>query len=309
MEKQNKPEKEKKLFVPSFDESLIYTYTWADVKQPKGVIFIIHGMVEYIGRYDYFAKKCNKAGYIVFGIDLRAHGQTVGDSQKVGQYSGDLFLDCVKDVIFMADMLHKKYKLPLILLGHSYGSFLLQEVVQKYNNYSLAIFSGSANMKGQISVSAGKVVAGITKIFKGKLAPAKMLYKLSFGAYGKGFEKGNWLTRDYDIFNKYVDDQFCGNICCAQFYVSFFNHLSKLYKKSNLNNISKTAPMLIVSGQYDPVGGKNHKLVDKLYSLYQKYNLNVTCNIFADCRHEILNEINKDEVIKYILDFCDNNIK
>ena len=309
MEKQNKTEKEKKLLVPSFDDALIYTYTWADVKQPKGVLFIIHGMVEYIARYDYFAKQCNKQGYIVFGMDLRAHGNTVGDSAKVGQYEGDLFLDCVKDVIFMADMLHKQYKLPLILLGHSYGSFVLQEVVQKYNNYNLAVFSGSANMKGQLSVAAGKVVAGITKAFKGKLAPAKMLYKLSFGVYGKGFKNGNWLTRDEVIFNKYIEDPFCGNICSAQFYISFFRHLSKLYKKANLKNINKKLPMLIVSGEYDPVAGKNHKLADKLFSLYQKYNLPVTYKIFEQCRHEILNEINKDEVIQYILNFCNQNIK
>lgn len=300
---------EKKLYVPSFDESLIYTYTWNPASKPKAVIFIIHGMVEHIARYDYFAKQCNKAGYVVFGMDLRAHGQTVGEPEKVGKYDGDLFGDCVQDVVFMANKLHEQYKLPLILIGHSYGSFVLQEVVQKYNNYNLAIFSGSANMKGQLSVVAGKVVAKITRAFKGKDAPAKMLYKLSFGAYGKGFEEGNWLTRDKHIFEQYKKDLFCGNVCSAQFYVSFFNHLSTLYKSKSLNNISKASPILLVSGACDPVGGKNHKLVDKLYALYQKLGLNVSCKIFDDCRHEILNELNKDEVIECILDFCKNNLK
>ncbi|MBQ7603009.1 MAG: alpha/beta hydrolase [Clostridia bacterium] len=299
----------KKLYVPSFDESLIYTYTWTPAKKPKGVVFIIHGMVEHIARYDYFAKKCNDAGLLVFGMDLRAHGKTVGEADKVGKYDGDLFGDCVKDVIFMANKLHEQYKLPLILLGHSYGSFVLQEVVQQYKDYDLAVFSGSANMKGQLSVVAGKIVAKITRAFKGKDAPGKMLYKLSFGAYGKGLEKGNWLTRDESIFDKYVADPFCGNVCSAQFYVSFFEHLSKLYKKANLQKIEKTKPMLIVSGACDPVGGKNHKLVDKLFDLYKGLNLNVNCKIFDDCRHEILNELNKDEIIQFILDFCNEKLK
>lgn len=299
----------KKLYIPSFDENLVYTYTWTPSEKPKGVIFIIHGMVEHIARYEYFAKQCNKHGFIVFGMDLRAHGQTVGDPEKVGKYDGDLFGDCVKDVIFMANKIHEQYKLPLVLLGHSYGSFVLQEVVQQYNKYALAVFSGSANMKGQLSVAAGKIVAKLTRAFKGKDAPAKMLYKLSFGAYGKGFDKGNWLTRDEHVFEQYNKDLFCGNVCSAQFYISFFDHLSKLYKKDNLAKINKKAPLLLVSGECDPVGGKNHSLVDKLYGLYQKLELNVTCKIFKDCRHEILNELNRDEVIDYILDFCNKKIK
>ena len=302
--------KGKKLYIPGFDESLIYTYTWTPSVEPKGVIFIIHGMVEHIARYEYFAKTCNKAGFIVFGMDLRAHGQTVGDAYKVGKYDGDLFGDCVKDVIFMADKLHEQYKkLPIVLLGHSYGSFVLQEVVQKYDNYALAVFSGSANMKGQVSVAAGKIVAKITRAFKGKDAPAKMLYKLSFGTYGKGFANHNWLTRDEQIFEQYKQDLFCGNICSAQFYISFFEHLSKLYKAKNLANIDSKKPLLLVSGACDPVGGKNHKLVDKLYALYQKLGLNVTCKIFDDCRHEILNELNKDEIMQYIIDFCNQKLK
>ena len=292
-----------------FDGTEIYTTIWEPLVAPRGVILIIHGMVEHIGRYDYFAKKCNESGYVVFGFDLRAHGHTAGTPEKVGKYDGDLFGDCVQDAIFFADRLRERFNLPVVLLGHSYGSFVLQEVVQKDHNYAVAIFSGSANMKGQSSVSLGKTVAKITRCFKGKQAPAKMIYKLSFGAYGKGFEQNNWLTRDTQIFNKYNEDPFCGNVCSAQFYVSFFEHLSKLYNKQNLSQISRISPILITSGECDPVGGKNHKLVDKLDLLYRSYGLPVTYQLWEGARHEILNETNKDEIINWILDYIGFFIK
>ena len=292
----------------SFDNQNIHTCFW-EAQNPKAILLLVHGMVEHISRYDYFANQCLKHNISVFGFDLRGHGKTVGTPENVGKYHGDLFADTVRDVVFFADLLHQKYSLPIIILGHSYGSFVLQEVVQNYQNYDLAIFSGSANMKGDASVFMGKIVARLTRFFKGKDAPAKMIYKLSFGAYGKNFENKNWLTRDASIWEKYNEDPFCGNICSANFYVSFFEHLSKLYKQKNLEKISKQHKILIVSGKEDPVGGKHHKLVDKLDLLYRSKGLLVTYKLFDKCRHEILNELNKDEIIEYILQFCDENIK
>lgn len=299
---------QKNEIIKSFDGKELFT-TFYEAKDAKAVVLLVHGMVEHIGRYEYFAKSLNKAGLSLFAFDLRSHGKTVGTPDEVGVCEDDLFANCVKDVIFLAEFLHKKFKLPLIILGHSYGSFVLQEVIQNYQNYDVAVLSGSANMKCQSSVAMGKVVAKITRLFKGKKAKAKMIYKLSFGAYGKPFENGNWLTRDEGIFNKYNEDPFCGNVCCAQFYVSFFEHLSKLYNKKSLQKISKTHPILITSGAVDPVGGKHHKLVDKLDLLYRSLGLNVTYKLWEGCRHEILNEINKDEIIKYIIDFCLDKIK
>lgn len=294
--------------IQGFDGAELNAKFW-EAKNAKCVVLLIHGMVEHINRYDYFAKCCNKKGISVFAFDLRGHGQTVKSPEKVGKYDGDLFGDTVQDVIKIADFLHEKCGLPLIIMGHSYGSFVLQEVIQNYQNYAVAVFSGSANMKGDPSVAMGSVVAKITKLFKGKDAPAKMIFKLSFGAYGKNFENKNWLTRDEEVFKKYMEDPYCGNVCSANFYVSFFKHLSKLYRKNNLKNISTKNPVLITSGKKDPVGGKNHKLVDKLDLLYRSLGMNVTYKLWDDCRHEILNELNKDEVIEFIINFILEKIK
>lgn len=299
----------KNQFKPGYRDELIYTRTWGAVKQPKAVMLLLHGMVEHSLRYDAFAKKCNQAGIIVFCMDLRAHGHTAGDPAKVGQYDGDLFGDCVKDAIKFADELIEAYHLPLIICGHSYGSFLTQEFIQNYHQHAMAILIGSACMQGVADVALGKMVANCTKAFCGKDAKAKMIYKLTFGAYGKSFDRGNWLTRDEAIFDAYNQDPFCGNICSAQFYSSFFAHLSKLYDINKLNMIDKDKPILITSGELDPVGGKQHKLVDKLDLLYRSLGIrSVTYKLWKQCRHEVLNEINKDEIQQYIIDFIISNL-
>jgi len=299
----------KNIFTQGYNEDLIYTRTWDRVKNPKAVMLILHGMVEHSLRYDYFAKKCNEAGIIVFCFDLRAHGHTVGDPQRVGKYEGDLFGDCVKDAQKFADELIEKYKLPLIIFGHSYGSFLTQELIQNYHKHSLVILSGSACMQGSADVAFGKLIAGITKTFCGKDAPSKFLYKMSFKAYGKPFPNGNWLSSDDAVYDAYNEDPFCGTVCSAQFYSSFFGHLGKLYSVTGLNNIDKDKPILITNGEFDPVAGKNHILADKLDLVYRRTGiLSVTQKIWQGCRHEVLNEKNKDEIQKYIIDFIINHL-
>ena len=297
-------------YLAGFDGEQIFTRTWANVTKPKAVMMILHGMVEHGGRYEEFATACNNAGIIVFCMDLRGHGRTVGDCKKVGQYAGDIFGDCVKDASKFADELVAKYQLPLIVFGHSFGSFLTQEFIQNYHKHCMVVLSGSANMNGVSDVKLGKMVANIQRAFLGKNSKAKMIYKLSFGKYGKPFEKGNWLTRDNDAWDRYQADPYCGNICSAQFYRSFFGHLGKLYKTQGIQNIDKDKPILITSGQVDPVGGKEHMLVDKLDVMYRLNGIkHVTKKIWEGARHEILNETNKLEVTEYILDWIVGNLK
>ena len=117
------------------------------------------------------------------------------------------------------------------------------------------------------------------------------------------------LTKDNDAWDKYKADPYCGNICSANFYRSFFGHLGKLYKVKNIQNIDKNVPILITSGAVDPVGGEQHKLVDKLEDMYRLNGIKrVSCKIWEDCRHEILNETNKIEITEFILEWIQDNL-
>ncbi len=293
-----------------YNDAQIYVRTWGEVAEPKGVVLIIHGMVEHGIRYNEFAQFLNKSGFIVVVPDLRGHGRTAGAPEDVTKYDGDIFSDTVLDLIKLSDSLIAKYNLPFFFLGHSYGSFITQCLLQKYHKQSGNVLVGSSCYKGSAQVFFGKLVAKITRFFKGKDARAKFLYNMTFANYGKHFDKANWLTSDEKIFNDYVLDPYCGAVATAEFYCSFFENLGKLYKPELLNQIDKDTPILITSGAKDYVGGENHRDIDKLPLLYKSYGIkNVDYKLWENGRHEILNETFRAEVYDYILNFLNKCIK
>lgn len=293
-------------YVESFDGAKIYTRLWDETKKPRGVVLIVHGMSEHSERYDDFAKYLNQNEYVCFAFDLRAHGKTSVTTRSLGKYDGDLFADSVNDIIFFSHLLNELYPdLPLLVFGHSFGSFLLQRYIEVYDKYKGIVLCGSANMKGVPSVSLGLFVSGLGNIFRGKSKKASLIAKLSFGSYAKHFAHGNWLTRDEKEFQKYQKDEYCGFICSNNFYHSFFKNLKKIYKKDNLMQINKSKPMLIIAGEQDPVG-EFSKLSTKLNELYTKLGVKQKkFKLYKDARHELLNETNKGEVYDDIVSYLD----
>lgn len=296
-------------FFKGFDDYQIYVRTWDNISAIKGVILLAHGMVEHGLRYDDFARFLNGRGYVLVVPDCRGHGRTAGAPDKVSIYSGDLFADIVRDNTKLADTLIATYKAPLVVMGHSFGSFITQSIIQNYHKHSAVIIMGSGYFKGKIDAHAGKFIANVTKAFCGKDAKAKLIYKITFGAYGKGKKDQNWLTHDEEKFKEYVLDPYCGAICSAQFYHSFFKGLTRLYRKSGLAMIDKEFPMLITSGANDPLAGKKHKSLDKLPQLYKKIGVtDITYKIWDNGYHEILNETFRDDVYEYIANWLDQKL-
>lgn len=292
-------------FFESFDKTKIHFYKWDNVEKPKGVVQLIHGMAEYAGRYEPFAKFLNSLGYIVFADDHRAHGQTAIDESKIGKYDGEnLFFDTLKDEIFISNMLKKEYSLPLFVFGHSYGSFLTQAYIEHCDIYDKAIICGSALMKGRIDVKFGLLIAKMTRFFKGKDANAKLIEKINFGGYNKKFKEGVWLNSVKEEADKYYADKYCGKSFSAKFYIDFFGAFSKIYKKENLLKINKSKPIFLVAGSDDPVGSMG-KSVKKLYEFYKSLGLNVSIKLYEGARHEILNEKIKEEVYLDVKNFLE----
>lgn len=285
---------------------------WDEVDNPKGVVQLLHGMAEHIGRYDDFALFLNSKGYIVLGDDHRGHGKTCGVDNLGKVPEGDCFFDTVQDELLITRYASEKYKLPVIVFGHSYGSFLTQSYIQKGSaSIAGAVLCGSACQNG-LDVKAGRIISNIQCSLLGKDKPAKLIKKLSFGAYDAQFITENkefaWGNRDEEQRVKYLNDSMCNATLSLGFYKSFFKALCKIYRSKNLSNIRKDLPLFIVSGDNDPVGG-NGKLVSKLYNKYIDAGLaNVSMKLYAGARHEILNEINKDEVYADVLDFVETCI-
>jgi alpha-beta hydrolase superfamily lysophospholipase len=291
----------------SFDGTVLQCYLWDDVRNPKGVVQISHGMAEHARRYDAFAAFLNKNGYVVYADDHRAHGMTSTKQSAKGVkgfHKGDIFNDTVKDEIAITDYLKKKYERPVIYFGHSYGSMLGQRYLECENASSGVVLSGTAMMKGA-TLSLGAAIADAQYKILGGEKEGKLLDKLSFGAFNAPFKADKipfaWLSRDKEQVRKYVLDEQCGYVMSIAFFKYFLNGLKSVYKSENLASVDKEKPVALFSGALDPVGGKG-KLVTKAYDMLKEAGVkDVSIKLYENARHEIINEINNQEVYADIL--------
>jgi len=290
----------KNLNITSIDGLELKGYLFDEVKNPKGIIQIVHGMQEHGLRYEDTCKYFNKAGYIAFVSDLRGHGHTAIDEKHLGQDDGDIFSLTVHDQITISEKLIELFpNLPLYIFGHSYGSFITQKYIQVCPLANKAIICGTTNGSNLI-MKFGRIIAWFTKLKNGKHGKAALIENMSLKSYGKGFEDGNWLSQDNEVWEKYKADKYCGTPFPVSFYASLFRNMGKLNK--GIKEIPKETKILLIYGDKDPVGS-NGKEIIKLEKLYKKANLDVTLKAYSNCRHELLNEIIKDDVRKDIIDF------
>lgn len=300
----------RKTIFKSYDGTKLACFVWDDVKEPKGVIQMIHGMTSHMQRYDELAKVWNSYGYIVFGDDHRPHGETAG-IENLGKASKQNFCENVLDEIAITKMLKQKYNLPIQIFGHSYGSFLMQAYLEQQDNLiNGIILSGSAYM-GRLKLLFGRAVTFLQRAFYRMDEPNMMMFKITFAANNKPFLSENlenaWLNRDVEKVALYNNDPYCNFFMTHGFYYSMMRGLGAAYKKSNLEKIKKDLPILIVSGSRDPLGGMGKK-VTRLYNVYKKLGLNVEMKLYEGARHELTSDIEKDRIIRELTDFFDKNI-
>lgn len=276
------------------------TYVFDNVKNPKAVVLVIHGMQEHALRYVDFANFLNKNGYVVVASDLRGHGHTISNKEEYGRGEKDIFTETLKDQHNLLDYIHQTYKLPIYVFGHSYGSMLTQNLIQQTPLVEKAVICGTAD-GSSIIFKAGNFLLKFMSPFKRKDKRNGIEEKISIKAYGKKFKNANWLSRDEKVFEKYNQDELCG----GSFPFSFYRSMMKNMTKTN-NGINKIGnkKIFLISGTCDPVGA-NGKQVQKIYKLYLKNNIDAKMKLYEGARHELLNEINKEEVYQDVLNFFD----
>ncbi|PPA71978.1 alpha/beta hydrolase [Jeotgalibacillus proteolyticus] len=277
----------------------VYLCTWlSKTKDVKGVVQLVHGMVEHIDRYEEFAEFLTQEGYHVVGHDQRGHGQTAERNGRLGYISdGDGFLRIVNDVKEININAREKYNLPVYLIGHSMGSFVARRVIQLYPNLVdgtiLIGTAGPAGFAGEI----GKVLAKASSIITSPEAPGKILSQLTFGSYNKRFKPCNspvdWLSRDHTVVERYLEDPLCGFICSNKFYQDLFSGISVINRKKEIKKIPQSMPIYLISGSADPVG-KDGKGVFIVAKQLKKAGIeDVEVRLYEDGRHELLKESNR----------------
>ncbi|MHC1721289.1 MAG: lysophospholipase [Clostridiaceae bacterium] len=292
------------------DENVgIFYYKWSpenDIRL-KGVVQISHGMAEVSGRYKRLAKALTSEGYIVYANDHRGHGKTAGCLKNVG-YLGDAdgFSWLVRDMHQLSQIIKSENPmLPLYLLGHSMGSFLSQRYVQLYGKEIAGLILSGTNGRQGLVLDMGIIIAQMEILFKGRKSRSKTLNDLSFGSYNNKFRPArtgfDWLSRDEKEVDKYIEDEYCGGVFTVGFFYDFFIGLKDIEKPSNMALVPRDLHIYIFSGEKDPVGGCT-KGVLKLVGEYKSLGIkDITYRFYRDGRHEMLNEINRDEVISDLI--------
>ncbi|AQS53513.1 2-succinyl-6-hydroxy-2,4-cyclohexadiene-1-carboxylate synthase [Jeotgalibaca dankookensis] len=295
----------------SRDGTEIVVYKWLPKKdiKVKGIVQISHGMAETARRYHRFAKELNANGFIVYANDHRGHGQSAESIKNLGYLGAeDGFRLLVEDIARLSDLIKETYPdLPVYMFSHSMGSFAAQRFIMDYpNKIEGLILSGSNGRQGAL-LGVGKGLAKLESSVRGKKAKSKLLDKLIFGTYNKKFEPkrtgSEWLTRDKDELDKYIENPYCGGVFPASFFYYFIDTLQYIEDENNFKKIPKQLPILIISGDQDPVGDFG-KGVKKLYKRYEEVGVkDLSTKLYEGARHELLNEINRDEVTADIVEW------
>lgn len=274
---------------------------------PVGILQVVHGMTEHIGRYEGFMREMAEAGYITCGYDHLGHGNTARDPSELGYVakSGGWKL-LVRDVEAFSEAVRSEYghNLPYVLMGHSMGSFIVRLAAERQVAPDALIVMGTAGPNPIAGM--GLFLIGLIKLFRGGRHISPFIDKMAFGSYNDRFREENhpkaWLTRDAAVRDAYMADPFC----TFKFTVSAMGDLIRLIQKSNRSawygTIPAELPILLVSGTEDPVGdyGKGVCTVrDKLAGAGKR----VTCHLYEGYRHEILNDACHGAVVSDILAF------
>lgn len=295
--------------------SKIQAYKWIPDGEIKAIFQIIHGMAEHIARYEDFAEYLCERGFMVIGEDHLGHGRTAAiNNSKKGYFCekhGDTVI--VRDVHRLKKIIQKEYPgIPFFILGHSMGSFMIRNYMYRYGTgINGAIVMGTGHQpRGLLRVS--RAIAAMQGFLLGDDHTSNLINVMAFGTYNKRIPKAkthyDWLTRDEAIVKKYIDDPDCGFTFTVGGFKVLFKLLWKLTDTENTEQMPVELPVLMVSGDADPVG-EYGKAVQGVYDSYIALGMkDVTLKLYRDDRHELLNELNREEVYEDIYNWVCEHI-
>lgn len=297
------------------DGTSLAVYSWPEPKRPiKALVQIVHGLAEHAGRYDRLAGALTDAGYVVYGSDHRGHGLTARSPSELGHFADrDGFDRVVEDVYALhRHLVASRPGMGCVMLAHSFGSFVLQRYLGMHgDSLQGAVLSGTTS-GGVPLVRAGLAAAHLERFRMGPRNRSKLLQWLTFGGYNLAFRPTktafDWLSRDATEVAKYMADPLCGFAMTTQAWCDLLGGMLGNEADSLRARIPKQLPIYIMSGALDPTGraGAGPKA---LAEAYRRAGLEqVTLRLYPECRHELINELNRDEVTHDLIAWLDTHI-
>ena len=280
---------------------------------PRGVVQIVHGVAEHMGRYDWFARFLASHGYAVCGADHLGHGRTGAEDGKFGYFGPRRGWELVtRDVRRLRLMAGDRFPgVPYFLLGHSMGSFLTRTYLCRYpGTVDGAILSGTGQ-ESALLVGAGKALAGLIAHIRGPEAVSPLVNELSLGSYNKQFRPNrtgaDWISRDQSVVDAYLRDPWCTFTPTVGMFRDMLGGLQYIASPAALAQMDPDTPVYLFSGDRDPVGG-NGAGVRKVYGYFEKQGTrDLTMKLYPGGRHEMLNELNREEVYADVLAWLDRH--
>ena len=295
--------KEDFYFASRDGEHKIHAIKWIpDVEKPVCILQIVHGMAEYIDRYDEFAHFLAERGILVVGDDHLGHGKTVKPGELFGYFcKEDAPTVLVRDEHRLKKIMQKQYEdIPYIILGHSMGSFITRNYLLKYSaglNGAMIVGTG---MQSKPALVAALVLSSLQKMIFGDKHVAQLINLMSFGTYTKRIKSPktpmDWLSRNEDNVRRYVKDPMCGFVFTVNGFQTLFKLIYNLHDQEKLRKMPKNLPVFFLSGQDDPVGDYG-KGVERVYQSFKEIGMeNVHMKLYPHDRHELLNEVDREDV-------------
>lgn len=284
-------------------EHKIHAVRWLpETPKPVCIVQIIHGMAEYIERYDELARFLAEKGILVVGDDHLGHGKTVRPGEAYGYFcKDDAATVLVRDEHRLKKITQEQYPgVPYVILGHSMGSFIARNYLLRYGTGIQGAIICGTGMQSKATLAGGRVVAAIQRVFCGDRHVSKLLDKMAFGTYNKRVGTPqtayDWLSRNPDNVKKYMDDPLCGFVFTVNGFRTLFKLIGNLHDKEALSGMPKSLPVFFIAGEADPVGNYGES-VKKVYQSFQDMGMEkVQLKLYPEERHEIFNEEARQDI-------------
>ena len=301
-------------FISSTGVNRIRVKTCTPDGEVRGVVQIAHGIADHADRYADFMSFLAENGFASAADDHLGHGASIEKEDDKGFFAEkDGWWRVVDDLKTVHDTMKKKYPdVPYLFFGHSMGSFLARTYLIRYpDDCDAAIISGTAQ-QSPLMVNAGLFMASVLTKKNGPRGDGKVLNDIAFGSYNDKikfrYTEFDWISRDEETVKKYIDDPLCGFAAKCSLYRDMMEGIKFISKKENAAKMNKNTPVYFMSGDADPVG-EYGKGVTRAYQMFCDVGMkDVMIRLYPGGRHEMLNEINRADVYRDILNWINEKI-
>lgn len=291
----------------------IHAVKWVPNGTPVCIVQIVHGMAEYIERYEEFAIFLTQRNIMVVGEDHLGHGKSMGNNPPGYFCEKEPDKTIIENVHILKDMIREEYPdVPYVIFGHSMGSFMVRNFAHKYGREVDGVVVSATGLLPMAILPVMKLIVAVLQLFQGSRHASKFMDKIAFGTYLKRIKSPktsfDWLSVNEENVQKYIEDNLCGFVFTLNGFKTLAGLCTALYDTEKIAVMPKEFPMLFIYGDEDPVG-EYGKAVEKSYQMYVDAGMNrVSKILYPGKRHELLNEDNKLEVMQDIYEWIQKMI-